>query len=113
MTLIIAAPYLFPNAKSVYPRYSEGMNKDQFLQLLRQDGFPDPVEVHQIPNGHLDEHEHPFEVRALILEGSIEIVIDGMSKSYNIGDVFHLDNKQVHAESYGPHGVKYLASRKQ
>jgi len=89
------------------------VNKEQFLQLLQRDGFPEPVEVQQIPNGRLDEHEHPFEVRALILEGAIEILCDGMSKTYNIGDVFELSFKQAHAESYGPEGVKYLASRKQ
>ena len=89
------------------------MNKEQFLQLLQQDGFPEPVEVQQIPNSHLNEHEHPFEVMALILEGAIEIIIDGVSKDYKMGDVFHLGYKQAHAEAYGPHGVKYLASRKQ
>lgn len=89
------------------------MNKEQFLQLLQQDGFPEPVEVQQTPNGHLDGHEHPFEVRALILEGAIEIMIDGVSRHYKMGDVFQLGYKQIHAESYGPHGVKYLASRKQ
>jgi quercetin dioxygenase-like cupin family protein len=89
------------------------MNKEQFLQLLQQYGFPEPIEVQQIPSGHLDVHEHPFEVRALILEGVIEIVIEGIGKTYNAGDVFQLDYQQAHAESYGPHGVKYLASRKQ
>ena len=89
------------------------MNKEQFLQLLERDGFPEPVEVHQTPNGHLHEHEHPFEVRALIIEGDIKIVSDGISKTYNIGDVFQLGFKQAHSESYGPEGVKYLASRKQ
>lgn len=89
------------------------MNKEQFLKLLERDDFPEPVEVHQIPNGHLDEHEHPFEVRALIIGGTMEIVINGISKTYNIGDVFQLGFEQSHTESYGPEGVKYLASRKQ
>ena len=89
------------------------MNKEQFLQLLQRDGFPEPIEVHQIPSGHLDEHEHPFEVRALILGGAIEIVSDGISQTYSAGDVFQLGFKQSHAESYGPEGVKYLAARKQ
>ena len=88
------------------------MNKEQFLHSLRQNGFPEPVEVQQIPNGQLGIHEHPFEVRALVIDGSITIVIDGLSKIYNAGDVFHLSFKQPHAESYGPEGVKYLASRK-
>ena len=89
------------------------MNTEQFLHLLRQDGFPEPVEVQQIPNGGLDVHEHPFEVRALVIEGSIEIAINGLSRTYIAGDIFQLDFKQPHSESYGAKGVKYLASRKQ
>ena len=89
------------------------MNKEQFLQLLSRDGFPEPLEVTQVPNGHLDIHEHPFEVRALVTEGSIEIFIDGISRTYHCGDIFQLDYQQPHAEAYGPQGVKYLASRKQ
>lgn len=89
------------------------MLKEQFLQILRRDGFPEPIEVQQAPNGSLDIHEHPFEVKALVLEGSITIAIEGMSKLYNVGDVFQLGFKQPHAESYGPLGVKYWASRKE
>jgi hypothetical protein len=82
------------------------MNSEQFLQLLRRDGFPEPVEVQQVPNGQIGVHEHPF-------EGDITIVIDGLSKNYKAGEIFHLELKQPHAESYGSEGVKYLASRKQ
>ena len=89
------------------------MNTEQFLLLLQREGFPDPVEVQQVPNGWLGDHEHPFEVRALVIEGSIDIVIHGVSRAYKTGDVFGLGFKEVHSESYGPEGVKYLASRKQ
>ena len=89
------------------------MNTEQFFNFLRQDGFPEPVEVQQIPNGSLSVHEHPFEVRALVIEGSIEIVINGSSRVYKAGDIFQLSLKQPHSESYGSEGVKYLASRKQ
>ena len=89
------------------------MNSEQFLQLLYRDGFPEPVEVQQVPNGQIGVHEHPFEVKALVVEGDITIVIDGLSKNYKAGEMFHLELKQPHAESYGSEGVKYLASRKQ
>ena len=89
------------------------MNTEQFLDLLRHDGFPEPVEVQQLPNASLGVHEHPFEVMALVIDGSIEIVIDGLSKTYQAGDIFQLRMKQPHSESYGSEGVKYLASRKQ
>ena len=89
------------------------MNSEQFLQLPRRDSFPEPVEVQQAPNGQLGVHEHPFEVKALVVEGDITIVTAGLSQNYKAGDIFHLEFKQPHAESYGPEGVKYLASRKQ
>ena len=89
------------------------MNSEQFLQLLLREGFPEPVEVQQAPNGRLSIHEHPFEVKALVVEGDITIVIDGLSKIYKAGEIFHLELKQPHAESHGSEGVKYLASRKQ
>ena len=89
------------------------MNSEQFLQLLRRDGFPEPVEVQQVPNGQIGVHEHPFEVKALVVEGDITIVIDGLSRNFKAGEIFHLVLNQPHAESYGSEGVKYLASRKQ
>ena len=89
------------------------MNIEQFMDLLRRDGFPEPVEVQQIPNGGLGVHEHPFEVRALVIDGCIEIVVNGLSKTYGAGDIFQLGLNQPHSESYGAQGVKYLASRKQ
>ena len=89
------------------------MNSEQFLRLLHRDGFPEPIEVQQVPNGQMGVHEHPFEVKALVIEGSITIVINGLSQNYSTGDIFQLELLQPHAESYGPQGVKYLASRKQ
>ena len=89
------------------------MNSEEFLQLLLREGFPEPVEVQQVSDGQLGIHEHPFEVKAFVVEGDITIVIDGLSKNYKAGEIFHLEFKQLHAESYGPEGVKYLASRKQ
>jgi hypothetical protein len=99
--------------KSVYPRYSFIMNKDQFLQELTRLGYPEPVEVTQPPNGHLGNHTHSFAVRALVVDGSIEIESQGGLKKYEAGDVFELAYEQLHSETYGSAGVKYLASRKQ
>ena len=89
------------------------MNTEQFQRLLEQEGFPEPVEVEQAPNSQLSNHEHLFEVRALVIQGSIDITIHGKSRTYQAGDVFELGFKEVHSESYGAEGVKYLASRKQ
>ena len=89
------------------------MNASQFMQMLQQGGYPEPIEVRQTPNGFLNDHTHPFAVKALVIDGSIQIVIQGNCKTYLAGDVFQLDFEQLYAESYGPAGVVYLASRKQ
>ena len=88
------------------------MNKTQFIQILQQDGYPDPVEVKQVPNGSLGIHTHPFAVKALVIDGSIDILMQGVHKTYAVGDMFELAFEEPHSESYGPTGVTYLASRK-
>ena len=88
------------------------MNTEQFLQLLQREGFPEPVEVHQAPNGSLGLHTHPFEVKALVIKGSIQILLNGHSVDYHAGEMFQLDFERAHEESYGPEGATYLASRR-
>lgn len=89
------------------------MSQDDFLKSLSQDGFPEPVLVVREQGGFLDNHSHPFEVKALVTQGQIDIVIDGLKRTYLVGDVFHLLHSQEHTESYGNQGVQYLASRKE
>lgn len=88
------------------------MNQDAFLKVLIQDGFPEPILVVREQGGFLDNHTHPFEVKALVTRGQIDIMIDGVKQTYLAGDVFHLKHGQEHTESYGNQGVQYLASRK-
>ena len=88
------------------------MNREEFIRMLRQEAYPDPVEVQREPSGHLGNHSHPFEVKALVLSGSIDLMFDHETKTYGPGDIFHLEYEQLHAETYGPQGVHYLAARK-
>jgi len=57
------------------------MDQDQFLKILRDSGYPAPVEVQQLPNGFLGDHTHPFAVQALVIDGYIEITIHGSAKN--------------------------------
>ncbi len=91
---------------------TSNMNKNQFLELLSKEGFPKPVMVEREANGSLGLHMHPFEAKALIIRGQMEIGIGEIKTSYRVGDVFHLNKNQEHSESYGPDGVCYLAGRK-
>lgn len=88
------------------------MNENQFCEELAKDGFPEPLLVERQANDSLGVHAHPFEAKALILSGQIDITIAGIKTSYRVGDVFHLLKNQEHSESYGSTGVRYLAGRK-
>lgn len=88
------------------------MRQDEFMHMLQNEGFPDPVLVAQPAQGGLETHEHDFEVKARVVKGSIAITIDHQTTTYQVGDVFHLPYRQPHCERYGVEGVTYWASRK-
>ena len=88
------------------------MNADSFHKMVDSEGFQEPVLVQREADGFMDVHGHPFEAKALILEGQIEIGLGNDSQRFEPGDVFHLKHEQPHWERYGPNGVVYLSARK-
>lgn len=88
------------------------MKPEVFLEKLVKESFPAPVLVERAVGEFLDSHSHPYEVHALVIDGQIDITINGIKTTYLAGDGFHLLPNQIHTENYGAKGVKYLASRK-
>jgi len=88
------------------------MEREAFIDGLKADGFAEAVLIERAPDTGLDDHAHPFEARALILDGQITIVTGDGARVYRPGDVFHLGRDEPHAESYGPQGVRYLSGRR-
>ena len=83
-----------------------------YLETLHKEAFPAPALVVRERSLFLDHHSHQYEAIALVLEGQIDINISGAKKICLAGDTFHLLPNQVHTESTGTKGVKYLVSRK-
>lgn len=88
------------------------MTEQEFRQWLASEGIDTVVAVEREPNGSLDTHSHPFEARALIIDGEITIEAEGRTRRYGPGEVFQLGADIPHIEHYGPQGVRYLAGRK-
>ncbi len=88
------------------------MTEQEFRSQLAAEGITTVVMVEREANGSLDTHSHPFEARALILDGEITIVAEGSTRHCTAGDMFQLAANVPHTEQYGPQGVKYLAGRK-
>lgn len=88
------------------------MDRATFEAALTQEGFSEIVTVERAADGFLEMHAHPFEAKALILNGELSLQVGASDQRYQVGQVFHLPANQPHTERYGPQGVRYLVGRK-
>ena len=87
------------------------MKDEQFESALRRQGFA--CERRSMPPlTVVAEHAHPYDVRALVLNGEITLTVEGEEYAYREGDIFVLPAGHRHAESVGPAGVDYLVGRR-
>ena len=87
------------------------MKDEQFELALRRDGF-DVRRDTMPPDTVVGEHAHPFDVRALVLNGEITLTVEGVQYAYREGDIFVLPAGHRHAEAVVPAGVDYLVGRR-
>ncbi len=88
------------------------MNLQEFEASLQAQHYDEIVTVEKVPGYQLGEHKHAFDACALITEGQIDIAVDGVMRSYRVGDIFRVPANTVHTESAGPAGVVYRAGRR-
>ena len=88
------------------------MEREAFVGMLEREGYAQIVTVTREAGGALETHAHPFEAKALILDGEITLRVGDAERHYAPGDVFHLRSDEPHSERYGPQGVQYLVGRK-
>jgi quercetin dioxygenase-like cupin family protein len=89
------------------------MDRREFEARLAAEQFEQVVTVEREPNGSVELHSHPFEAKALVIEGELSIRTGREERLYRAGDVFHLLADVPHSEVFGPTGVTYLVGRKQ
>jgi len=83
-----------------------------FIEQLSREGFQPPVLVEREALGSLDSHTHPFEAKALVIQGDLHIRTATGERHYGVGEVFHLAAHEPHLELFGTQGVRYLAGRR-
>lgn len=88
------------------------MERGEFEAMLANEGFKEIVTVERPANGSMELHAHPFEAKALILDGEISLRAGEAEAHYAVGQVFHLGADVPHTERYGPQGVRYMVGRK-
>ena len=88
------------------------MDTSSFESTLLSDGFGS-IETKQLPPaGRNTGHAHPFEVRALVIEGQIALTFSGEERTYRKGEVFTMAAGCEHTEEVGAEGVRYLVGRR-
>jgi quercetin dioxygenase-like cupin family protein len=84
------------------------MDIARFETDLRSDGY-ERIENKQLAAGTCSaEHEHPFDVRALILEGETTISAAGVTRTYSRGEGINIAAGCPHAEQVGANGVSFI-----
>lgn len=88
------------------------MNTGDFENSLRAAGYRE-IETKQLPaDTHNAEHDHSFDVRALVLDGDITLTVAGEARTYREGEIFTMAAGCRHVEDIGAEGVRYRVGRR-
>lgn len=85
---------------------------DEFRRQARAEGFDEVLERVWPPATVLDDHRHPFGVRAIVVAGEMWLTVGGNERHLRPGDTFTLDRDVPHAERYGAQGATYWVARR-
>lgn len=88
------------------------MNTQAFEESLKAEKYGEIVNVSKALGYKMDEHQHEFDACALIINGQIDISVDGIKTEYKAGDIFRLAAGTVHLEDASRYGVNYLVGRR-
>ena len=87
------------------------MDSQAFEAELKRDGYD--VLTNTTAGAKINpEHSHPFDVRAMVIQGALTLRRDGASRTYRAGETFAMPKGCLHSESYGPEGAVTLFGRK-
>ena len=88
------------------------MTSETFREELVRDGYLD-IETKVIgPNVSVPMHSHPYDVRALVLEGEAVIDCGAGPRTFRPGDIVEVAGGVEHTEKYGPQGYAFLVGRR-
>ena len=87
------------------------MDRQTFETELKRDGFE--IATNTTVGAKVNpEHSHPFDVRAMVLDGALTLTSEGTTTTYRAGETFAMTKGCLHSESYGPEGAVTLFGRK-
>ena len=87
------------------------MDQQSFESTLKSEGYE--VATNTTPGAKVNpEHSHPFDVKAMVLQGAMSLTREGKTETYKAGETFAMPRGCLHYESYGPERAVVLVGRK-
>ena len=87
------------------------MDRQAFEAELKRDGYD--VMTNTTPGPKVNaEHSHPFDVKAMVLQGAMSLTRDGKTETHKAGETFAVPRGCTHFESYGEGPTVTLVGRK-
>lgn len=84
---------------------------EEFSAAARSKGYNE-VLVREWQSGHTTpEHDHLFDVSALVVRGEFWLTVNGEVKHLKSGDPFEVPRGTRHVERYGPEGATFWVAR--
>ncbi len=88
------------------------MTFDQFETAARAEGYDEVLVREWQPGQVLEEHRHPFAIKALVTRGEVWLTESGRTRHLRSGDGFELAREMPHAERYGDKGATFWVARR-
>jgi quercetin dioxygenase-like cupin family protein len=88
------------------------VNESEFEAQLKADGFQEIEKQTLAPRPGKGRHRHLFAIRGMVLSGTFLVTQTGDAVIYGPGQIFAVDDGELHDESVGPDGASVLVGRK-
>ena len=75
-------------------------------------GFDEALERRWEPDALIELHSHPFDAKAVVVQGEMWLSCQGETRHLVPGDMFALACGEPHAERYGAEGATYWVARR-
>jgi quercetin dioxygenase-like cupin family protein len=85
----------------------------QFTKMMLAAGYNQVIERIWEPDLTLEEHTHPYDVNAMVVQGEFVLTVKGEEpRKIVAGESFHVLANTPHSEQYGAVGATFWAARK-
>ena len=88
------------------------MDRQAFETELKREGYDEILTGTTQGPKHNAEHSHPYDVKAMVIDGAITLAWEGQTRTFRPGEIFTMARGCQHTETFGPEGAVTLVGRK-